>query len=49
MQKIKNFLIKNLNVVVLSIIFIYMLLLGLGTMGELFKINGILNLPLFNV
>jgi len=49
MQKIKNFLIKNLNILVLSIIFIYMLLLGLGTIGELFKINWILKLPLFNV
>jgi len=34
---------------VLSIILVYMLLLGLGAIGELFKINWILKLPLFNV
>jgi hypothetical protein len=49
MQKIKIFFKKNLNTMVLSIIFIYMLLLGLGTIGELFEINWILKLPLFNV
>lgn len=49
MQKIKYFLKKNLNIIFLFIIFIYMLLLGLGTIGELFKINWILKLPLFNV
>jgi hypothetical protein len=49
MQKIKNFLKKNLNIMVLSIILVYMLLLGLGAIGELFKINWILKLPLFNV
>jgi hypothetical protein len=34
---------------VLSIFFIYVLILGLGAIGELFKINWILKLPLFNV
>jgi len=34
---------------ILSIMFTYMLLLGLGAIGELFKVNWILKLPLFNV
>jgi hypothetical protein len=49
MQKIKYFLKKNRNTIILSVIFIYVLLLGLGAVGELFKINWILKLPLFNV
>jgi len=49
MQKIKYFLKKYRFGMVFTILLIYMLLLGLGAIGELFKIDWILKLPLFNV
>ena len=49
MQKIKIFFEKYRNRVVLAVLVIYMLLLGLGAAGELWKIDSILGLLIFNV
>jgi hypothetical protein len=38
---------KNKENLLLAILVLYVLLLGLGTVGELFEIEWILNLPLF--
>ena len=38
---------KNKENLLLGMLVVYVLLLGLGTVGELFEIEWILNLPLF--
>jgi len=43
----KNFFKKYKGEILLGLLIIYVLLLGLGTIGELFKIDWILNLPIF--
>jgi hypothetical protein len=43
----KSWLGKNKENFLLGLLILYVLLLGLGTVGELFEIEWILNLPLF--
>ncbi len=42
-----GFLSKNKETLLLALLVLYVLLLGLGTVGELFEVGWILNLPLF--
>lgn len=42
-----NWFSKNKENLLLGLLVIYVILLGLGTVGELFEIEWILNLPLF--
>ena len=43
----QNFLKKNKEKLVLGALAVYVLLLGLGTIGEIWEIEWILDLPLF--
>ena len=45
--KKEGFFAKYKGEILLGILIIYVLLLGLGTVGEVFKIEWILNLPIF--
>ena len=46
-EKNEKFFQKYKAEILLGILIIYVLLLGLGTVGEVFKIDWILNLPIF--
>lgn len=46
-EKKEGFFTKYKAEILLGILIIYVLLLGLGTVGEVFKIDWILNLPIF--
>jgi len=46
-QKIKEFFSKYKSEMGLTLLIIYVILLGLGTIGELFDIEWILDLPIF--
>ena len=46
-QKIKDFFNKYKAEIGITVLIIYVLLLGLGTIGELFDIEWILDLPIF--
>ena len=46
-EKNEKFFQKYKSEILLGILIIYVLLLGLGTVGEVFKIDWILNLPIF--
>ena len=46
-EKKENFFTKYKSEILLGILILYVLLLGLGTVGEVFKIEWILNLPIF--
>ncbi len=46
-QKIKEFFNKYKSEIGLTLLIIYVILLGLGTIGELFDIEWILDLPIF--
>ncbi len=46
---IKALLQKYKEEIIISLLTLYVLLLGLGVMGELFNIQWILNLPLFRI
>ncbi|MBM15109.1 MAG: hypothetical protein CMH75_03340 [Nitrospina sp.] len=43
----KNFLKRNKEKLGLGVLVVYVLLLGLGTIGEIWEIEWILDLPLF--
>ena len=43
----QNFLKKNKEKLVLGALVVYVLLLGLGTIGEIWEVEWILDLPLF--
>jgi len=46
-QKVKEFFNKYNSEIGLTILIIYVILLGLGTIGELFDVEWILDLPIF--
>ena len=46
-EKKENMLKKYKGEILLGLLIVYVLLLGLGTIGELFKVDWILNLPIF--
>ena len=48
-QKVKEFFNKYKSEIGLTILIIYVILLGLGTIGELFDVEWILDLPIFRL
>lgn len=46
-EKKENIFTKYKGEILLGILTLYVLLLGLGTIGEVFKVEWILNLPIF--
>lgn len=46
-QPIRDFWIKRKGEIGLAIMFIYLFLLGLGTIGEIWEVEWILDLPIF--
>jgi len=46
-QKMKDFFEKYKGEIGVTILFLYVVLLGFGTVGEIFEIEWILNFPLF--
>ena len=46
-EKKENIFTKYKGEILLGLLILYVLLLGLGTIGELFKVDWILNLPIF--
>ena len=49
MEKLKNFFEQYKNQIIFTLLVLYVIILGLGVVGEIFNIKWILNLPIFRI